>query len=86
VSFVVCHHKVYIDIVDPDVDDAAGLAHRRAGQHGAMHVERAGEINGDELLPLSRLGLDERAEHVPPGVVDQHVEVPKTAKTVQPSP
>lgn len=39
-----------------------------------MHVERADKIDGDELLPLRWLGLDEGAEHVPAGVVDQDVD------------
>ncbi|MNN59250.1 hypothetical protein D3C81_1743530 [compost metagenome] len=39
-----------------------------------VHVQRAGQVDGDQPLPLRRLGLDERAEHVPAGVVDQHVD------------
>ncbi len=36
--------------------------------------KRAGQIDGDELVPLGGLGLDEGPEHVPAGVVDQHVD------------
>ncbi|MCY1368279.1 hypothetical protein D9M69_552500 [compost metagenome] len=39
-----------------------------------VHVQRASEVDGDELVPLGGLGLGEGLEHVPAGVVDQHVD------------
>ena len=52
-------------------------ARRHAGQHRVVHVQRAGQVDGDQLVPLGRLGLGERLEHVPAGVVDQHVDRPE---------
>ena len=39
-----------------------------------MHVQRAGQIDGDQLLPLALARSSRRAEHVPAGVVDQDVD------------
>src|SRR5215831_8518984 len=39
-----------------------------------VHVQRAGQVNGDELVPLGRLGLGEGTKHVPPRVVHEHVD------------
>ncbi|MCY1230441.1 hypothetical protein D9M72_428520 [compost metagenome] len=38
-----------------------------------VHVQRAGQVDGDQPLPLRGLGLDERLEHIPAGVVDEHI-------------
>src|SRR4051812_44021717 len=60
--------------VGGDVDDAAvaGLQHRR--QHEMMHVERAAQVDGDQLFPLAGLGIGKVLEAVPAGVVHQHVD------------
>ena len=60
--------------VGGDVDDPSRLSRGHARKHRVMHVERAGEVDRDQLLPLRRLRLDERPEHVPAGVVDQDVD------------
>jgi hypothetical protein len=51
----------------------AALDHAR--QHGVVHVQRTDQVDGDESCPTTPcVGLQERAEHVPAGVVDQHVD------------
>ena len=39
-----------------------------------MHMQRADEVDGDEPVPLRRLGLGEGTEDVPAGVVHQDVD------------
>jgi hypothetical protein len=50
------------------------LALDHARQHRVMHVQRAGQVDRNQLVPLRRLGLGEGLEHIPAGVVDQHVD------------
>ena len=57
-----------------DVHDAAGLALGHAGQHRVQHVQGAGQVDGDQLLPLGGHGLGEGLENIPAGVVHQHVD------------
>src|SRR6516164_6037535 len=38
-----------------------------------MHVQGAGQIDSDKLIPLSRLGFSKGAKHVPTGIVHQDV-------------
>jgi hypothetical protein len=40
-------------------------------------MERAGEVDGDEPVPLGGFGIGEGTEDVPTGVVHQHVDWPK---------
>jgi hypothetical protein len=42
-----------------------------------MHMQRADEIDGDQPLPLLRLGSGERTEDIPAGVVHQYVDGPE---------
>ena len=37
-----------------------------------QHVQRAGQVDGDELFPLGGHGFEEGLEHIPAGVIDQH--------------
>ncbi len=39
-----------------------------------MHVERAGEIDGDDPRPQFGIAIDERAGKVPTRVVDQNID------------
>jgi len=63
--------------VGGDVDDAAAPSRRHARQHRVMHMQRARQVDRDELIPLGRFGLGERAKNVPAGVVDEHVDRPE---------
>ena len=56
-----------------DVDDAAMAARHHALQHEVAHVERAAQVDGDQLVPQLGRGVDEVDEAVPAGVVHQHV-------------
>src|SRR5690606_39735770 len=54
----------------PDLDaPVPALCH--AGQYGMQHVQRANEVDGNQLVPLGRDSLHKGLEHVPPCVVDQ---------------
>src|SRR6218665_736418 len=57
-----------------DVGDAAGAALRHAGQRRMVHVQRAGQVDGNQSLPLGGHRPGEGLEYVPAGVVHQHVD------------
>ena len=42
-----------------------------------MHVQCTGQVNGDQLLPIGRRGLEERLEDIPSGIIDEHVDRPE---------
>src|SRR5262249_14963524 len=60
--------------VGRDVDDAAPAARRHAGRHDVLHVERAAQVDVDQLLPFLGLGVEEILEAIPAGVVDQNID------------
>src|SRR5690606_28497873 len=45
-----------------------------ARQDRVVHVQRAVQVDRDDLLPQREVGLQERHRAVPAGVVDQHVD------------
>src|ERR1035437_10194118 len=53
----------------------ASLDHLR--QDGVVQVQRAGQVDGDQLLPVGRRRLEKGLEDIPSGVVDEHVDGPK---------
>ena len=60
--------------VGRNVDNPALAPLDHVGQHRLMHVEGADQIDRNELAPEIRIGVDERAEHIPAGIVDEHVD------------
>jgi hypothetical protein len=46
------------------------------GQHRVVHVQRAVEVDGDDLVPQLDVALEERLHHVPAGIVDENVHRP----------
>ena len=46
-----------------------------AGSTAVVHVQRADQVDRDQLVPLLGLGLGERQEYIPAGIVDQHVDL-----------
>ena len=54
-----------------DVHHAAEAARRHAAQHDVVHVERAVEVDGDDLAPELGRGVEEVRGAVPAGVVDE---------------
>ncbi len=56
-----------------DVDDTArpGLFHQRHG--GGDGVERRGQVDGDDRVPLFRREILDRGDMLDAGIVDEHV-------------
>src|SRR5690348_10825974 len=57
-----------------NVDDAPGAARKHLREHEVMHVERPAQIDGNEVVPVLRLGIREALETVPAGIVHQHID------------
>ena len=55
-----------------DVDDPAPAGGDHVGQDGLAAVERAGEVDLEDAVPRVGVDLEERAEAVEAGVVDEH--------------
>ena len=42
-----------------------------------MHMQHADQVDGDQLVPLRRLGFGEGLEDIPAGVIDEHIDGPE---------
>jgi hypothetical protein len=54
-----------------DIDDASETARRHAAQDDVAHVERAEQIDGDNLAPEIGRGVEEILGAIPAGIVDE---------------
>src|SRR5664280_2789615 len=59
-----------------DEDDATGAAFNHVFQRRLSHVERAGQVHGNDLVPLLHRHLHRHLVHGDTGIVDQDVDPP----------
>src|SRR5262245_34897793 len=57
--------------VGGDIDDASEAARRHAAQDDVVHVERAEKIDGNDLAPEVRRGVEKIRGAIPAGIVDE---------------
>jgi len=62
--------------VGGDVDNPTPTVLDHTRKHRVMHVQRAVKVDVNDLFPQVGIGIEKRLDHVPAGVVHQHVDRP----------